>query len=133
MDNRAIVTHAFEELAKGNTAPYVAAMAESFTWRPMGHGAWGKVFAGKEHVRRDMFGKLYAQYEGAPRTQWTAIHADGDHVIVEANGTAVTKAGKDYNNRYCFIIRMEDGKMVEVREYLDTALAQEVIDGSVFL
>ena len=44
-----------------------------------------KVFAGKDHVRRDMFGKLYAQYEGAPRTQWTAIHADGDHVIVEAN------------------------------------------------
>jgi hypothetical protein len=133
MDNRAIITHAFEELAKGNTRPYVEAMAENFTWRPMGRGAWGKVFAGKEHVRRDLFGKLYEQYEGAPRTQWIAIFADGDRVIVEADGFATTKAGKDYNNRYCFIIRMKDGKMVEVKEYLDTALAEEVIDGSVFL
>lgn len=28
------------------------------------------------------------------------------------------------NNSYCFVIRMKDGKMVELREYMDTALAE---------
>ncbi len=133
MDNRAIVTHAFAELAKGNTAPYVAAMADSFTWRPMGSGAWGKVFAGKDNVRRNMFARLHAQYAAQPRIEADAIYADGDRVVVEARGSATTKTGKAYDNRYCFVIRMAGGKMVEVREYLDTALAEAVLDGSVFL
>jgi ketosteroid isomerase-like protein len=33
-----------------------------------------------------------------------------------------------YNNRYCLVIRMKDGKMREVREYMDTALAEAVLD-----
>ncbi len=57
MDNRAIITHAFAELAKGNSAPYVAAMAENFTQRPMGHTQRGdRVFrqgaCAARHVRQ---------------------------------------------------------------------------------
>lgn len=36
--------------------------------------------------------------------------------------------GKDYNNSYCYVIRMHEGKMVELREYMDTALAEAVLD-----
>ena len=32
--------------------------------------------------------------------------------------------GEDYNNSYCFVIRMRGGKLVELREYMDTALAE---------
>jgi uncharacterized protein len=38
------------------------------------------------------------------------------------------KSGKTYNNRYCFVIEMADGKMREVREYLDSALAEAVLE-----
>ena len=110
MDNRAIVIHVFTELAQGSTAPCVAAMADDFTWRPMGRGVWGKVYRGKDVVRRTLFAPLHAQYEGPPTIVADAIHADGGHVVVEARGSATTRAGKPYNNRYCFIIPLPPAK-----------------------
>jgi uncharacterized protein len=37
------------------------------------------------------------------------------------------EAGRPYNNRYCYIIRLQDGKMKELTEYLDTALVEAVL------
>ena len=56
------------------------------------------------------------------------ISADGDRVVVEARGQGRTKRGESYNNNYCYVIEMKDGKMRELREYLDTALGDERLD-----
>ena len=48
--------------------------------------------------------------------------ADGDYVVVEAHGSNTTKSGKPYNNHYCFVFRIDGGKLKEVTEYLDTEL-----------
>jgi uncharacterized protein len=45
-------------------------------------------------------------------------------LVVLARGQVRTIRGEDYNNSYCFVSRMRDGKMVELREYMDTALAE---------
>ena len=130
-ENKAIVTAIFNALAQGDSRPYAEAMADDFTWRPMGHGIWGKAYEGKDVARTQLFAPLYAQYEGRPVTTPVNIFADGDHVIVEALGRATMKDGRPYNNRYCFVMRLRDGKFVEVREYLDTQLAEETLDASV--
>ena len=54
------------------------------------------------------------------------IIAEGDRVVVRGRGEFRTKAGKDYNNSYCFVLRLEEGRLVELREYLDTALVERV-------
>ena len=33
-----------------------------------------------------------------------------------------TKTGNDYNNTYCIVYRLSDGKVKEVTEYCDTEL-----------
>ncbi|KAJ7704851.1 hypothetical protein B0H17DRAFT_974280 [Mycena rosella] len=52
----------------------------------------------------------------------------GNKAIVEAYGEATQANGRPYNNRYAWflIFSEETGKIVEIREYLDTALVQEV-------
>ncbi|KAJ7176212.1 hypothetical protein C8R43DRAFT_914101 [Mycena crocata] len=52
----------------------------------------------------------------------------GNKAIVEAYGEATQLNGNPYNNRYAwfFIFSEETGKIVEIREYIDTALVQEV-------
>ena len=45
---------------------------------------------------------------------------------MRGRGEVKTKGGQDYNNSYCFVLRLEDGKLVELREYLDTALVERV-------
>ena len=49
-------------------------------------------------------------------------HRAGDRVVVLARGEVKTVRGEDYNNEYCFVFRMREGKVLEVREYCDTAL-----------
>jgi uncharacterized protein len=41
--------------------------------------------------------------------------ADGDHVVVEARGENLTKAGARYDNDYCLVFRLENGNIKEVR------------------
>jgi ketosteroid isomerase-like protein len=51
----------------------------------------------------------------------------GDRVIVEWEGNALTSAGTPYNNQYCFIFRMRDGRISEVTEYFCNVLADRVL------
>jgi ketosteroid isomerase-like protein len=53
--------------------------------------------------------------------------ADGDHVAVEARGANTTRAGARYDNSYCFVFRLADGKLAEVTEYMDTELVTAVL------
>jgi ketosteroid isomerase-like protein len=54
------------------------------------------------------------------------IFAEADRVVVLGRGQVATKWGKDYNNSYCFVLRLADGQLRELREYLDTALVEAV-------
>jgi len=53
---------------------------------------------------------------------------DGDHVALEISSHAELDDGFVYDNLYCFVIHMRNGKIFEVREYLDPRPAQEIVD-----
>ena len=40
----------------------------------------------------------------------------------------MTKKGQPYNNKYCFIFRLANGRLKEVAEYVDTELVTATID-----
>jgi hypothetical protein len=125
--NKEIIANLFAETAKSNGRPFVDAMAEDATWRAIGSGSWSGVFHGKESILKDIFGVLRGRLTGPTTTIPTRILADGDFVVVQANGRNTTIDGKAYNNDYCFVIRMAAGKIVEVTEYLDTELATSAL------
>lgn len=52
--------------------------------------------------------------------------AEGDRVAVEVEGTSRTAAGEPYNNQYHYLFEFRDGKIVQIREYMDTALVASV-------
>lgn len=126
--NRARIYEIWAEMAQGNGAPFVEAMAEDFTWRMTGQTPWSGVYAGKADVRGRLLKALNAQFATPYRSTSTLIHADGDFVIVECQGEVKTVRGRDYNNTYCFVIRMRDGRMMELTEYLDSALVNEALE-----
>jgi ketosteroid isomerase-like protein len=53
--------------------------------------------------------------------------ADGDIVVVEAKGDNVTPEGVRYDNDYCLVFRLEDGKIKEIREYCDSVLTEKAL------
>lgn len=125
--NRLLVEHMFRELANGNPAAFSAAFADDIRWHTPGHSIWSRTFHGKQAVLDDLLGPVRSQLVERVRLAVLRILADGDHVIVEARGTATTKTGKPYNNEYCFIFRIADGKVAEITEYLDTEHATQAL------
>ena len=56
-----------------------------------------------------------------------SVTAEGDRVVVEFEGNCRTVEGKEYNNQYCMVFSMADGKITQVNEYFCTKLADEVL------
>ncbi len=50
----------------------------------------------------------------------TAMIAEGDKVAAEVVSAGTHVNGRRYNNRYHFLVQMRAGKMISVKEYMDT-------------
>jgi len=120
--NKKMMQDIFAELAKGNDLPFIEAMADEMTWVWMGSGQWAKTFNGKEEVLGDLWSAVRQTLKPPYKTIAGNFIADGDYVAVEAIGQNATPDGKVYNNKYCWICRIVDGKIYELKEYMDTDL-----------
>ena len=58
-----------------------------------------------------------------------AMTAEGDRVAIEAESDGRHINGKIYNNLYHFLMVIRDGKISELKEYMDTMHANEVLVG----
>jgi ketosteroid isomerase-like protein len=125
--NKRIIREAFDGLARADAAAFLDIMAEDFCWIIEGQSKWSLRFDGKTAVRRELFRPLFANFATPYRNFAEEIIAEDDRVVVLCRGEVRTNSGEDYNNSYCYVIRMRDGKMVELREYMDTALAEAVL------
>ena len=126
-DNKKLIEDLFAAIAAGNRTLFVETLADDVTMRVTGQYSWSQTFNGKEALLRDLYGYLATLVADGRRTIPHNIVADGDHVVVEAVGEMQTRAGVPYNNDYCLIYRLKDGKIVEIREYCDSALTEKVL------
>src|SRR5258708_27992687 len=126
-ENNALVQNIMEARARRDNAPFIAAMADDFVWRIMGSTAWSGEYVGKADVRERLLKPLYAQFDAPSRITAKSILADGDYVVAECDGQAMTVAGVPYANTYCFVIRIEHGQLREMTEYMDTALVDRLL------
>ena len=55
------------------------------------------------------------------------VTTEGERVVVEWEGNAVTSAGTVYNNQYCMVFTLRAGKILQVNEYFCTLLAETVL------
>lgn len=121
-ENKQLMQHIFSELSKGNSKPFVETMADDFRWTITGATKWSKTYDGKQAVLAELFSSLRARIAGKITTTAHRFIAEDDHVVVEARGNNMTNAGIPYNNTYCYVFRLAQGKVQELTEYLDTEL-----------
>jgi len=126
--NKQLLQNVFSETAKGNGRPFVAAMAEDVSWTIIGSTKWSKTYNGKNAVLAELLGPLNAQLTNGNMITAHRFIAEDDHVVVEGRGHNVTKAGVPYENTYCWVFRLAEGKVVELVEYTDTALIEAALE-----
>lgn len=125
--NKALVHEIFADLARGDPRKYLEHLADDLTITVTGENSWSRTFQGLAAARRDLWGYVHSLTNGPGKTIPHRILADEDWVIVEARGEMTAKDGRPYNNHYCLMYRLLDGKIVEMREYLDSALCERVL------
>jgi uncharacterized protein (TIGR02246 family) len=118
-----LLQRAFDALATGDGRPFVALMADDFSWTIPGNATWSGTWRGKKAVREELLAPLFARFADTYTNRAIRFIAEGDWVVVECRGKVMTKSGKAYNNTYCYVCRFAEGEMRELTEYMDTELA----------
>ena len=121
-ENKQLMQRIFAEFAKGNPELFLANMADDFRWTIIGTTKFSGTFQGKQAVMDKLLTPLIAQLNGPIRVTADRFIAEDDYVVMQGHGTATTKMGKPYNNTYCMVWRIAEGKLQEMTEYLDTEL-----------
>lgn len=126
-ENKETIKRIYAALEHGDRSVFGASVHPDYVWRFPGHCSWSKRFSGQEEVRNRLLKPLFALFA----TEYTAkvinLVAEGDTVVAEVRGDVQTKAGKRYNNEYCFLFKFRGDKIAEIVEYCDTDLEERVL------
>jgi uncharacterized protein len=126
-ENKTLMERLLAAAAAGDRKPLLDHFAEDVVLRVTGQYSWSQTVKGKQALVRDFHGYLATLLADGRRIVPRRFIADGDCVVVEAVGEMQTKAGVPYNNHYCLIYRLRDGKIVEISEYNDSVLCERVL------
>ena len=132
LDNKKLIEEIFAaagnpDSAARDRALFTASLADDVTWTVMGQYSWSRTFRGRDAILNDLLGHVRSQLVDRGRTVAHRFIAEGDYVVVEAKGDNLTRSGMRYDNDYCLVYRVEDGKIKEIREYCDSVLTEKAL------
>ena len=124
--NKKLVRDAWDAFWRGDIEAGLTCFADDASWVVPGPMKTSGVKRGKEEIRRFRHGNLniFAELD----RKLVGIYADGDCVILESAVAGRLKNGRPYENAGCAVWEIRNGKVRQVREYLDTARAKAVND-----
>jgi ketosteroid isomerase-like protein len=125
-DNKQVVLDFYAAGARGDMDTCMALLADDVTWTNIGATRFSGTYVGKKALVEQLLGPLFGQLKAGIASEIERLTAEGDIVVAQTQGTAETRAGVSYNNTYCQVIRIRDGRIAEVKEYFDTALVDAV-------
>jgi ketosteroid isomerase-like protein len=125
-ENRKILRAFYEASNRGDMEKCMSLFDDGIVWHNTGSTALSGTFRGKQELGEKLLGPLFGNLKAGIHTRVERLIAEGDLVVAQTSGTAETLDGRPYNNRYCWVVRLRDGKIVEVTEYMDTALVASV-------
>jgi uncharacterized protein len=125
-ENKKIVLDFYDAGARGDMDRCLELLADDIAWTNIGTTRFSGTFSGKKALLEQLLGPLFGQLRAGISTTVECLIAEADVVVAQTSGTAETLNGVPYNNSYCQVIRIRDGKIAEVTEYFDTQLTSSV-------
>ena len=124
--NKKITKEFFEALSNGSDKYLDFYTDESIIWTA-GNNAIGGTRTKKEVV--SFAQNILSAFPTGITFNITGLTAEDERVAVEISGEAIHASGETYNNQYHFLLRIKDGKILELKEYMDTQLAAKILLG----
>jgi ketosteroid isomerase-like protein len=120
----------FETLSTGDLDALALQLHEDMSWEPMVRDIPGAgLHQGREAVLNDFLGPIRGVFRpGDPKVHIDAMVSDGDRVMVETRAAGERADGKPYANRYAWAFELKDGRILKVREYMDSLYVARFFD-----
>jgi len=120
----------FQTLSTGDLDALAVLLHEDMSWEPMVTDIPGAgEHRGRDKVLNEFLGPIRGVFKpGDPKVHIDAIVSDGDRVMVESHSTGERADGKPYANRYAWAVELKDGKILKVREYMDSLYVARFFD-----
>ena len=125
--NRQIINDAFDRWAAGGSQFFNDVLVDDVVWIIEGSGPSAGTFNSRADFMERAVLPFVRRLAGPVRpTDWR-VWADGDHVIVNWEGSGTALDGAPYENSYAWIFHMKDGKAIKVTAFLDLAPYDDVL------
>ncbi len=126
--NKQIVRDYFQAIGAGDLAKALGLTSDDFTFILEGTTTYSGTYSGHAEVQ-GFFATIAGaiDFENGVEVEIQEMIAEDDKVVVRTAGKMTSTSGKPYNNRYCHVFTVRDGKIAQDIEYLDTALVTQAL------
>ena len=126
-DNRQFITQAFEQWADGRGSFFQDVLAPDMVWTIEGSGPSAGRYDGRQAFIDQAVRPFITRLSTPVRPVSWQVWADGKHVIVRWFGEGMARDGTPYRNNYVWILRLQNGKAIEVTAFLDLLPYDDVL------
>jgi ketosteroid isomerase-like protein len=126
--NRETVRRAFEGWQDGSAA-ITDVFAPDMVWRIEGHSVASREYPDRQAFVDEVlapFGARFAAGERFRPVRVRSIVADGETVVVVWDGRGVANDGRPYENSYAWVLRMDEGLVVDGTAFYDSISFNEL-------
>ncbi len=127
VSNKAIITRFFDALNRGDVDFIVDTYAADGCVQTMGNTLISGIFS-REQIAATAGGIFDVFPEGIKFTALSMV-GEGDKVAVEAISAGQHISGQTYTNEYHFLFEFHGGKLLRLKEYMDTERVTDVLCG----
>ncbi|SFR90063.1 nuclear transport factor 2 family protein [Sphingomonas jatrophae] len=125
--NKAIVRRFFEVMSAGDVDTMLGFYADDMVLTTMG----GTLISGS-FTKADIAAAANRIYDVFPEGisfEILGLVAEKDRVAVEATSSGAHVSGAHYANHYHFLFHLRDGRITEMKEFMDTELVTDILCG----
>jgi uncharacterized protein len=116
------VREIFKGLENGDGADFFKHVADDVDWTVMGTHPLAGHYLSKTAFIEGTFSKLGRVLPKGAQLRMTELIVKDDEAVVELHSLATATNGMRFDNRYCWVVYFDDGVIVRVRAYLDSAM-----------
>jgi ketosteroid isomerase-like protein len=122
------VREIFKGLENGEGSAFFQHVAENVDWTVMGTHPLAGHYLSKKAFIEGTFAKLGQVLPYGAQLHTENVIVEGEQAVVELHSLATAKNGMRFDNRYCWVVAFQNGLIVRVRAYLDSALVARLFE-----
>jgi uncharacterized protein len=122
------VREVFKGLENGDGTAFFEHVAENVDWIVEGTHPLAGHYRSKQAFIAGTFDKLAQVLPQGAQLHVEDLIVKDDQAVVELHSLATAKNGMRFDNRYCWVVYFENGVIVRIRAYLDSAMVARLFE-----